>query len=400
VRAFIGFTVFLLWVFAEIYLWNLFKTWLDRGWLRWIIGICWFGLPILGIVVVFFRYPVTDFNQKLLSNLLFIWFLSKVVAVLVLGLFWLGNSLSLGIRGQSPFQAPRRDFLRTAGAFALGLPLFIGSWGLLHTASAFAIHRVRFKGKRVPEPFKGFRIVQISDIHTGSVLRPSTLQKMVDEVNALNPDVIMFTGDLVNNVADELVPYTETLSGLRAPYGVFSILGNHDYGDYLRWPGMEEKNANFQRLLDMQRAMGWTILRNAHVLLHRGEESICLAGVENWGAKLHFKRYGKLEKALDGVPAEKFTVLLSHDPSHWEAEVIHQSNIIDLTLSGHTHGFQFGIEIPGFRWSPVQYVYKHWAGLYEKADRYLYVNRGTGCIGFSGRVGIPPEITLIELGEG
>jgi uncharacterized protein len=397
-RVFIAFTILLLWVFAEIYLWSLFKTWFDKGWLRSALGFCWFGLPLIGLAYVMLRYPVTDFNQRLLSNLLFIWFFSKVVAVLVLAMAWLGNSVFLGVQGQSPFRAPRRDFLRTVGIVALGMPLFIGSWGLFRTASAFSIHRVRFKGKRVPEKFKGFRIVQVSDIHTGSVLMPSTLSKMVDEVIALNPDLIVFTGDLVNNMADELQPYVNVLSGLRAPFGVYSILGNHDYGDYVRWPNADEKDENLRRLISMQNTMGWKVLRNEHVVISKNGEEICLAGVENWGAKLHFKRYGKLKDALNGSPANAFTILLSHDPSHWEGEILHHVQSVDLTLSGHTHGFQFGIEIPGFKWSPVQYVYKHWAGLYQNEDRFLYVNRGTGCIGFSGRVGIPPEITLIELG--
>jgi hypothetical protein len=240
-------------------------------------------------------------------------------------------------------------------------------------------------------------VVQISDIHTGSVLQRSTMQKMVDAVMAEQADLILFTGDLVNNTSDEVLPFISILGQLSAPLGVYSVLGNHDYGDYYRWDDAESKQANLQAMYDAHAKMGWNLLLNSNVKIAESEgQSFYLAGGENWGAHLNFKRYGDLKKTLNGIPAEACVVLMSHDPSHWEAEIL-ETKRVGLTLSGHTHGFQFGVEIPGFKWSPSQYVYKQWAGLYSNNGQYLYVNRGTGCIGYSGRVGIRPEISVFEL---
>ena len=211
------------------------------------------------------------------------------------------------------------------------------------------------------------------------------------------PDVILFTGDLVNNLAEEAEEFLEQLSSLSAPMGVFSVLGNHDYGHYVRWKDESERIANVNKLKQLQKDVGWKLLMNESHILEKNGEKLALIGVENWSSKMNFPKYGQLAKAhaeTEGVPCK---ILMSHDPSHWEAEITEQFKDISLTLSGHTHGMQFGIEIPGFKWSPVQYVYKQWAGLYHKDDQYLYVNRGLGFIGYMGRVGIMPEITVIEL---
>jgi predicted MPP superfamily phosphohydrolase len=212
-----------------------------------------------------------------------------------------------------------------------------------------------------------------------------------------NADIVFFTGDLVNNYASEMEPFMETFNQIKAPMGVYSILGNHDYGDYVTWDSAEAKTKNLSDLKNVHATLGWKLMMNEHVALKKGEAEIALLGVENWGAKLNFPKYGDLKKAHAGT--EKYTVklLLSHDPSHWNKQVKEEYKDIDITFSGHTHGFQFGIEIPGFKWSPSQYVYKQWAGLYSDNNQHIYVNRGLGFLGYPGRVGILPEITVMEL---
>jgi len=222
------------------------------------------------------------------------------------------------------------------------------------------------------------------------------VRKVINMVNQLKPDLILFTGDLVNDRAVEMDLLKQSFARLSAPMGVFSILGNHDYGDYYPWPNLEMKAANLERLKEIQKEMGWRLLLNEHIILEKDGDKLALLGVENWGAKANFKRYGKLAEAYAGCEHIPFKILMSHDPSHWDAEVKNYSDI-HLTLSGHTHGMQFGLEIPGFKWSPVQYVYRQWAGKYEEGVQKLYVNRGFGFLGYPGRVGILPEITYIEL---
>ena len=211
------------------------------------------------------------------------------------------------------------------------------------------------------------------------------------------PDVILFTGDLVNNTTDEMDDYADVFSQLKAPMGVYSTLGNHDYGDYQQWESPDHKKANLEKMKEVQAALGWRLLMNEHVSLQKGDDKVALIGIENWSAKARFPKYGNLEKAHAGSDTYPFKILMSHDPSHWKAEVLEKYPDIDLMLAGHTHGMQFGVEIPGFKWSPVQYVYKEWAGLYAQANQKLYVNRGFGFIGYPGRVGILPEITVLEL---
>jgi predicted MPP superfamily phosphohydrolase len=236
----------------------------------------------------------------------------------------------------------------------------------------------------------------------------------VEKIMEEKPDMILFTGDLVNNTADEMNDYVDVFNKLNAPLGVYSILGNHDYGDYVGWPDRDEaherrekeedrhiwtplQEANLERLKQVHQDLGWRLLIDEHVTVTRGEESIAVLGVQNWSDKARFPKYGDLKKAYENAASHPFKILLSHDPSHWDAEIIKHYPDIDLMLAGHTHGFQFGVEIPGLRWSPVQYVYRHWAGLYEQGNQKLYVNRGYGFIGYPGRVGILPEITVLEL---
>lgn len=263
----------------------------------------------------------------------------------------------------------------------------------------YQVRRVKIAFDNLPAAFKGLKIVQVSDIHSGSFDSHEAVAEGAQKVLDENPDIIFFTGDLVNNKADEIQPYKTIFSRLQAPLGVYSTLGNHDYGDYVEWPSHEAKKENLEWLKDTHAEMGWKLMMNEHVVLERGEDKIAIVGIENWGAKAGFPKYGDMKKAYAGLPEKNipFKILLSHDPSHWDAQVLPEYKDVDLTLSGHTHGMQFGVEIPGFKWSPVKYIYKNWAGLYKNGKQHLYVNRGFGFLGYPGRLGILPEITVIEL---
>lgn len=264
----------------------------------------------------------------------------------------------------------------------------------------YQVKRVKLKFDNLPDAFKGTKIVQISDIHSGSFDNHEAVAAGAKKVMEENPDIIFFTGDLVNDKADEIQPYKDIFSELKAPLGVYSTLGNHDYGDYYtHWPSQEAKKANLDWLKQTHADMGWKLMMNEHVVLEKGNDRVAIVGIENWGAKAGFPKYGDMARAYAGLPEKQvpFKILLSHDPSHWDAQVLTEYKDIDLTLSGHTHGMQFGVEIPGFKWSPVKYVYKNWAGHYRQNNQHLYVNRGFGFLGYPGRLGILPEITVIEL---
>lgn len=268
--------------------------------------------------------------------------------------------------------------------------------GMIFGRFNFRIHREEIQFPDLPAAFDGFRLVQISDLHLGSLFgHQDKILKAVGLINRESPDIIVFTGDLVNNLAEEAEGWTGILAKLLAGYGKFSILGNHDYGEYYPWPGEEIRLENRQKLCEAHREAGFELLLNRAVRISRGEQEIWLAGVENWGLP-PFKQYGELESTLRTVPGNAFTILLSHDPSHWDAEILDQSHV-QLTLSGHTHGMQFGLRLGKFRWSPIKWKYPRWIGLYRKGERYLYVNPGLGYIGYAGRILIPPEITVFTL---
>lgn len=261
----------------------------------------------------------------------------------------------------------------------------------------YEVRRVKLAYDNLPRSFKGLRILHISDIHSGSFTNKQAVNRGVDKILQENADIILFTGDLVNDRATEMENYMDVFGRLKAPMGVYSTLGNHDYGDYVHWDSEAEKKANLEELKKVHAALGWRLLMNEHIALEKNGEAIALIGIENWGAKAGFPKYGRMDLAYPGTEKYPFKILMSHDPSHWDAEVKPKYKDIDLTLAGHTHGMQFGVEFPGFKWSPVEYVYKEWAGLYETDKQKIYVNRGYGFIGYPGRVGIMPEITVIEL---
>ena len=261
----------------------------------------------------------------------------------------------------------------------------------------YNLRRVVLNYNNLPQAFRGLKIVHLSDIHTGSFMDKQAVQRGIDKVMNEKPDLILFTGDLVNDRAVEMIEYMDVFNQLKAPMGVYSILGNHDYGDYAQWSSREEKAANLERLKAIHGEVGWKLLMNENVIFEKNNQHLALIGIENWSAKGNFPKYGRMSEAYTGTENVPFKILMSHDPSHWDAEVRTKYTDIDLMLAGHTHGMQFGVEVPGFRWSPVQYMYKQWAGLYQEGNQRLYINRGFGFIGYPGRVGILPEITVITL---
>lgn len=335
-------------------------------------------------------------------------YISKLVAVLFfvlddsrrLLLKFKARIMRLNKKHQESSQAesntiPRSAFLSWTGT-AIGFTLFGSLLKGFSNKYNYQIKKITLPFTTLPAAFHQFKILQISDIHAGSFDDKEAVRCGVELMLNENPDMIVFTGDLVNNRASEMDGYMEVFAQLKAPYGVFSIFGNHDYGDYVTWESDEVKKQNLNRLKEIHQQLGWRLLLNEHVSITKGESSIALLGVENWGAG-SFSRYGNMAEAHRGSEHYPFKVLLSHDPSHWNAEVSKHYPTIDLTLSGHTHGLQFGVETSYFKWSPAQWFYKQWAGLYKENKQLLYVNRGFGFIGYQGRVGIMPEITVLKL---
>ncbi|MBD1386749.1 metallophosphoesterase [Mucilaginibacter rigui] len=273
---------------------------------------------------------------------------------------------------------------------------FVVLFGITRGRHFYRVRRETLYFPDLPEAFDGFSVTQLSDIHSGSFTSDSGVQKGLDLVNAQASDVILFTGDLVNNKASEMDRWIPAFSKLQAAYGKFSVLGNHDYGDYVRWESETAKQHNLVRLKQVHGDIGFKLLLNESVSVNKDGQSITLIGVENWG-KGGFHKYGDLEKAANGIADGSFNILMSHDPSHWDAVTLGHHKHIHLTFAGHTHGMQFGIELFKFKWSPIKYVYKQWAGLYEQAGKYLYVNRGFGFLGLKGRIGMWPEVAVITL---
>ena len=300
-------------------------------------------------------------------------------------------------KGEENYLPSRRKFISQLAFVLAAIPFASLLVGMVRGKYNYKVLHYALEFDDLPEAFEGFTLTQISDIHSGSFDNAEKVQYGVDLINEQQSDVILFTGDMVNNKAEELIPWKETFAQLRAPMGKFSILGNHDYGDYTEWSSKEEKEHNLKTLIKIQEEMGFSMLLNETHFLEKDGQRLALVGVENWG-KGGFKKAGDLDKAVQQVAKDDFKILLSHDPSHWEEKVLPHAYPFQLTLSGHTHGMQFGIEIPGwFKWSPVKWRYKQWAGLYTEQQQWINVNRGFGFLGYPGRVGIWPEITKITL---
>ena len=363
-------------------------------WLYWLISTL-----ILGWLVASISYSIKagSFTRSLKNaiNTTLISFVTKLVFVLVLLLGDVGRLL-YGVVSE---QTTSRSALFVEIALIIAaIPLLAFIHGVTKGKYRYKVHKVELKFDDLPEAFEAFKVVQISDVHAGSFDNEAAVERGIKMINEQNADLFVFTGDLVNNKAEEIEPWIDKFSKITAPYGKYSILGNHDYGDYIQWDSHHEKAVNLEHLKKHHADMGFELLLDQHAAIFKDGERITLLGVENWG--LGFGQRGDIKKALAGVNAKDFKILLSHDPTHWQSVIKELSTKIHITLSGHTHGMQFGIEALGIKWSPVKFRYPHWAGLAEYNDRYLYINRGFGFLGFSGRVGIWPEITVITLRKG
>lgn len=294
----------------------------------------------------------------------------------------------------------RRKFVSGIALGVAAIPFASLLYGMYKGKYNYQVIKHTLQFDDLPEAFDGYRITHISDIHTGSFDNRPEIERAVNMVKEQQSDIILFTGDLVNNKSTELLPWKDLFGELKAADGVYSVLGNHDYGDYIDWDSSAEKAQNLEELKQLQKDMGYDLLLNENRFIERDGQRLALLGVENWG-KGGFKKAGDLKKASEGVRSDDFKILMSHDPSHWDEVVLKDDHHYHLTLSGHTHGMQFGVEIPGWiKWSPIKYRYKHWAGVYRVKNEFINVNRGFGYLGYPGRVGIWPEITVIELKKG
>ena len=331
-------------------------------------------------------------------TLLFILFVSKTILILFLfpeDILRVLKFLFSKIQNKK-IDNTRRKFISNLSLAVAAIPIPIMIHGITRGRYNFKVIKHEIGFKDLPESFDGYTITHLSDFHCGSFESRSKLKYAIDLVNEQNSDLIAFTGDFVNNSYTEILPWIDEFKKINSKDGKFSILGNHDYGDYYDWGNEENKKLGFKKLIEIQNELGFKVLRDESVHIKKNNEKISLVGVENWGDG--FKKKGDIDKAINGLDESDFKIVLSHDPSHWDKILVDHKEKFNLTLSGHTHGMQFGIEIPGFiKWSPVKYRYKYWAGLYERSNQFINVNRGFGVLGFPGRVGIWPEITVIKL---
>ncbi len=379
---------------------------------RTVIFVLYWMVTILAIAgLVLFIFTDATFMSKKVRTYLFATILAFVFAQIVSTVFFLVDDVRRVIQwiAQKAFSKktevaqlggdniPRSVFLNWIG-LAAGTTLFSSLIYGFTNKYNYRVKRVKLAFDNLPETFNGLKIVHFSDVHSGSFMNKKAVEDGVQKIIDENGDIVIFSGDLVNDRATEMKNYMNVFNKIKAPMGVYSTFGNHDYGDYVKWPydGVT-KQQNLIHLAEVHKQLGWKLMMNEHVVLKKDGDEIALIGIENWSAKARFPKYGNMKKAYPGTEKYPFKILISHDPSHWDAQVRPDYPDVDLTLSGHTHGMQFGVEIPGFKWSPVQYFYKEWDGLYEEGKQKLYVNPGFGFIGYPGRVGILPEITVIEL---
>jgi len=375
-----------------------------------IYGLYWSVSVVAVLLLALMPYISYDSWPRAVRTYLFATIVGLFFAKIIAVVFFMLDDVRRGIQWASSKLFFQNTEGESIGSERISRSVFLSWVGLASGGGLFTtlvygfsnkynydLKKIKLTFNNLPSAFKGLRIIHISDIHSGSFTNKKGVERGVQLIMKQRPDLVLFTGDLVNDRASEMQDYMEVFRRIEAPLGVYSTLGNHDYGDYIAWESREAKKENLEHLKGVHKQLGWRLLMNENVALERDGQEISLVGIENWSAKGSFPKYGKMAEAYAGTDKYPFKILMSHDPSHWEAEVIPKYPGIDLMLAGHTHGMQFGVEIPGFRWSPVQYVYKQWAGLYEEGNQKLYVNRGFGFIGYPGRVGILPEITLIEL---
>lgn len=371
----------------------------------------WF-ITITALILLFILpYLNLDNLHKGVRSTIFAIVIGLFLTQLIASVFFLIDDIRRGIQwivGKLFFSNTEGESIQSGVSISRSMFLSwlgLGIGGGLYTSLMYGftnkynynVKKVKLSFDNLPAAFKGLKVVQISDIHSGSFSDKEAVLRGVKKIQSLHPDLILFTGDLVNNEATEMADYMDVFDKLSAPLGVYSVFGNHDYGDYAHWPTPQAKVDNLENLKKVHASLGWRLLLDEHVPIEKDGQQFGLIGIQNWSALKRFPKYGNLPKAYEGAEKYPFKILMSHDPTHWDAEVRTRFADIDLTLAGHTHGMQFGVELPGFRWSPVEYVYRQWAGLYEEGKQKLYVNRGYGFIGYPGRVGILPEITLFEL---
>ncbi len=402
------FTIFF--ILIDLYVFQALKTSINDfspTWKKALIILFWglTGLSILGLLFVnAFEGVSQDLRRFVVVSITILYF-SKVFGVLTLlidDIFRAGQWVFFKIfpnlkpEASSGSGMTRSEFISKTSLVAMAVPMATFSFGIASGAHNYRLRKRTIHLPNLPKQFDGITIGQLSDIHSGSFFSRKGVKKGIDLLVTEKPDVVFFTGDLVNDIASEVKDYKDLFSKVKAPLGVFSTLGNHDYGDYRSWPSVDKKKQNLADLIQSHKEMGWDILLNENRTLKVNGEEIAIIGVENWGAG-RFSKYGDLEKAYMGAEDKPVKLLLSHDPSHWDAQIRPDFGDIDVTFAGHTHGFQFGVEIGDFRWSPSKYIYKQWADLHQEGDQYLYVNRGFGFLGYPGRIGILPEVTIIEL---
>lgn len=400
--------LFIVLAIVEIYAFQAVRTFTKVKWVQVVYVVA----SLLAIVFIVYGFSKFDRSigqtqtTMLTLGVLLLIVLPKLIVTVVLLLEDVFRIFSgtithfVGNNNPSAFLPERRKFISQLALTLAAIPFTSLLYGMTVGKYNFKVLRQTIFFPDLPDAFDGFTITQISDVHSGSFDDKEKIEYAIDLINQQETDLFLFTGDIVNTHADEMHPWIESFNKIRTyPFGKFSVLGNHDYGEYITWPTPQAKEANFEAIKKLHEQIDFKLLLNEHVKIKKGTSEIALVGVENWGK--NFKQVGDLQKAAEGLTKDDFKILMSHDPSHWEYEIKNHAKHFQLTLSGHTHGLQFGIEIPGFfKWSPVEYVYKQWAGLYENLGRYIYVNRGFGFHAYPGRVGIMPEITVIELKKG
>ena len=390
-------------IFFDIYFYQIVKIYNKIKWIKFLIPIYW-SFTIITITNFFlyaFQFELGYYYKTITFNIIIGNFISKVLSLPFILIDDLRRLIIYIFRkksSKSSNKISRSKFLSISASLAYGLPITSLTYGILsNNVYDYRIKRREIELKKLPIAFDGIKVCHISDIHVGSLRNRLAVRGGIDMITSEKPDAIFFTGDLVNDKAKELIGWGDDLSKIKAPLGVFSVLGNHDYGEYTSWRNESSKTKNFNDLLSAQKEFGWNLLRNENTKISVDGESINIIGVENWSASRRFQQYGKLDVAYGGLNKNEFKLLMSHNPSHWNAHVTSNFKDIDLTLSGHTHGLQYGIDIGKFRLSPVRLAYKQWADLYTMNNQHIYVNRGFGFMGYPGRVGILPEITILTL---
>lgn len=379
----------------------------DHRVITWTYGIISLGSLLLGFITFRLAFSGEQTNMLLWQNIITAFMVSVIVCELIMAVFFLIDDIAWGVQAvaektgllENSTASGRRRWLKTVGLGITAIPFTAYLYGITKGKYDYKVFEKTLTFPDLPAAFDGFRVAQFSDFHAGSFDQASAVRAGLQKLQAQKADLILFTGDLVNDDPEEVLPYKDFLKELQAPFGKYAVLGNHDYPrseDDAQSP--DGRSAKVSQVIQHHQDAGFQLLNNRNVEIEKASDSIRLIGVENWGTR--FVKHGDLNKATEGCPDDAFSILLSHDPSHWEEEALPFAKKFHLTLAGHTHGLQMGIELPNFKWSPIKYVYPRWAGLYQEQDQYLYVNRGFGFIGFAGRVGIRPEISVFTLRKG